>query len=163
MLRDFTGSRGERIVEVRLTKRHDSSDRPLFRPAFLGDKWPAIDFYVELETPLGRRPYFFAQVKSTAGQLSPRATHLAVSGRREDVARLLQIPGPTYLLGVHEPSERVFVRSVHTGVPLRAITRIQGDRMWLTTRSPDEPRTEGTPTPSAALATAADNGAYVTV
>ena len=36
----------------------------------------------------------------------------------------LQIPAPTYILGVHEPSKRVFIRSVHDGVAVKAITRI---------------------------------------
>ena len=39
-----------------------------------------------------------------------------------DVERLLRIPGPTYIFGVHEPSQRVFVRSVHMGI--QAVTRI---------------------------------------
>jgi hypothetical protein len=34
------------------------------------------------------------------------------------------LPGPTYLLGVHEPTRRVFVKSVHTGVAAEAITKI---------------------------------------
>jgi hypothetical protein len=50
--------------------------------------------------------------------------HLPVSVKKHDVDRLLRIPGPTYIFGVHEPSMRVFVRSVHTGVPVQAITRI---------------------------------------
>ena len=41
------------------------------------------------------------------------------------MARLLQIPGPTYILGVHEPSRRVFAKSVHAGIAAKAITRIQ--------------------------------------
>ena len=38
---------------------------------------------------------------------------------------MLRVPGPTYVLAVHEPSERVFIRSVHTGVPARPITRVR--------------------------------------
>jgi len=120
-LEDVTGFRGEKIVELALTD-YESFSEPLFRPGFLGDKWPAIDFYVELEAVLGKRLYFFAQVKATTSQLTRKS--LKISTKKKDVDRLLSIPGPTYILGVHEPSKRVFVRSVHTGVPVKAITRI---------------------------------------
>jgi hypothetical protein len=122
-LRDVIGFRGEKIVELRLTD-YSEFDKPLFRPGFLGDKWPAIDFYVELNSVRGKRLYFFAQVKSTSGALSHESTHLSISARKKDVEHLLRVPGPTYIFGVHEPSSRVFVRSVHTGIPVQAITRI---------------------------------------
>jgi len=123
-LQDVTGFRGEKIVELCLTD-FSAFARPLFRPGFLGDKWPAVDFYVELNGVRGKRPYFLIQSKATASNLIARATSLRISSTRNDVARLLQIPGPTYILGVHEPSRRVFARSVHTGVEVKAITRIQ--------------------------------------
>ena len=68
-LRDVTGFRGERIVELCLTD-YLAFPKPLFRPGFLGDKWPAIDFYVELAEVIGRRLYFFAQVKATTSALA---------------------------------------------------------------------------------------------
>jgi hypothetical protein len=122
-LRDVTGFRGEKIVELCLTDYREFP-RPLFRPGFLGDKWPAVDFLVELTAVPHRRLYFFVQVKATASTIKPSSTHLAISSTRKDVTRLLQIPGPTYIMGAHEPSKRVYVRSVHTGVPEKAITRI---------------------------------------
>lgn len=123
-LQDVTGFRGEKIVELCLTSYSDFA-RPLFRPGFLGDKWPAIDFYVELNGVRGRRPYFLIQIKSTTNALPAQATSIKIWSKRHDVARLLQIPGPTYILGVHEPSERIFIKSVHMGIAVRAITRIQ--------------------------------------
>lgn len=122
-LREVTGYRGEKLVELCLTN-YASFDKPLFRPGFLGDKWPAIDFYVELIAVKGRRPYFFGQVKSTRATLLPTATELPISTKKKDIKRLLQIPGPTYIFGVHEPSSRVFIRSVHNGTPPKAITKI---------------------------------------
>lgn len=123
-LRDVTGFRGEKIVELCLTE-YSAFAKPLFRPGFLGDKWPAVDFYVELNGVRGRRPYFLIQSKATSALLAATATSLNISSTRNDVKRLLQIPGPTYILGVHEPSRRVFAKSVHTGVAMRGITRIQ--------------------------------------
>jgi hypothetical protein len=120
---DVTGFRGERIVELCLTD-YKSFPKPLFRPGFLGDKWPGIDFYVELAAAQGKRFYFFAQAKATTSALTAHSRSLAISTKRQDIEQLLRIPGPTYILGVHEPSSRVFVRSVHQGTPPKAITRI---------------------------------------
>jgi hypothetical protein len=122
-LNDIKGSRGEAIFEVRLTD-YKNFPRPLFRPGFLGDKWPAIDYYVELLNVAGRTPYFFAQAKATGGKLAKKASTIGISAKKKDIQRLLKIPGPTYIFGVHEPSERVFVRSVHQGTPVQAMTRI---------------------------------------
>jgi hypothetical protein len=119
-LKEVTGFRGEKILELCLTDYKDFSG-PLFRPGFLGDKWPAIDFYVELQAVRKRKPYFFAQAKATTAKLS---RNLKISTKKADIERLLQIPGPTYIFGIHEPSGRVFVRSVHRGTPVQAITRI---------------------------------------
>ncbi|MCP4399840.1 MAG: DUF4365 domain-containing protein [bacterium] len=121
--RELTGFRGEKIVELCLTD-YQTFQKPLFRPGFLGDKWPAIDFYVELRDIPGKRLYFFVQTKATALTLTPPSKNLSISTKKQDIELLLQIPGPTYLFGVHEPSKRVFVRSVHTGIPVQAITRI---------------------------------------
>jgi hypothetical protein len=122
-LNDPRGKRGESIFEVRLTD-FSAFPKPLFDPGFLGDKWPTIDFYVELRNVKGSTPHFLAQVKTTAGNLTDTSENLRISTREQDIRRLLRIPGPTYLFGVHEPTERVFVRSVHKGIPVQAITRI---------------------------------------
>lgn len=120
-LKDLTGYRGEKIVELSLTD-YQAFKHPLFRPGFLGDKWPAVDFYVELLGLRDRKLYFFAQAKSTTKALKSKS--ITISTKKSDIIRLLQIPGPTYIFGVHEPSGRVFVRSVHTGTPAKAINSI---------------------------------------
>lgn len=120
-LSDVIGFRGERFVELCLTS---FVPEPLFRPGFLGDKWPAIDLYVELTTIPEKRPYFFGQVKATTSTLTDDAESLTISTKKDDIARLLRIPGPTYIFGVHVPSGRVFIRSVHDGIAVKAITRI---------------------------------------
>lgn len=120
-LQEVTGVRGESITILALTDYSDFEE-PLFTPGFLGDKWPSIDFYVELNCVRGKRPYFFIQSKATKTNLTTK--HIKISMKRKDVERLLRIPGPTYILGIHEPSGRTFIRSVHTGIPRKAITRI---------------------------------------
>ncbi len=123
LLKDVTGSRGEKIVDLCLTD-YSSFAAPLFEAAHLGAKWPALDFYVELRTVAGAGKFFFGQAKSTAAPLSNRARVLRISTDRDDIDRLRRIPAPTYLLGVHEPTKRVFVRAVHSATPSRAITSI---------------------------------------
>jgi hypothetical protein len=120
-LKDVIGKRGENIVELCLTE-YSNFPAPLFDLTHLGDKWPVVDYYVELTTVPGKRPFFFVQAKATAATTPKKS--LAISTSREDIAGLLEIPAPTYILGVHEPSKRVFIRSVHDGVAVKAITRI---------------------------------------
>jgi hypothetical protein len=122
-LSDVTGYRGEKILELRLTD-FAGLKSPLFRPGFLGDKWPSIDFYVELRNVRRTTPYFFAQAKSTARELRATSTTLKISSETRDIERLLRIPGPTYIFGIHEPSARVFVKSVHNGSQMKSVSRI---------------------------------------
>jgi hypothetical protein len=122
-LRDVTGFRGEKIVELRLTD-YSSFSEPLFRPGFLGDKWPAIDFYVELRATPGQRFYFFAQAKSTRRKMSSGDAFVLVNATRDDVQRLKEVVAPTYIFGVHEPSQRVFISAVHAGTPKKAVKKI---------------------------------------
>ena len=125
-LPDVIGSRGELIAQLGLTTYTadgSGSVRPLFRPCFLGDKWPAIDLYVELVGVPGLRPFFFAQCRTTKRHHLPERG-LRIACKKADVAELMQFPAPTYVLGVHEPTKRVFARAVLTGVAARAIGRI---------------------------------------
>jgi hypothetical protein len=120
-LKDVTGYRGEKIADLCLCE-YKQFGRPLFRATSLGEKFPTIDFYVHVDGVPGKSLYFLAQVKATTSALT--ASCLNISTKKRDIDRLLRIPGPTYLLGVHEPTKRTFVRSVHTGIPVKAITRI---------------------------------------
>src|SRR5580704_12932969 len=120
---EVIGFRGEKVVELCLTN-YQSFSSPLFRPGFLGDKWPSIDFYVELLAVRGKKPYFFCQAKATKSRLLTSSRKLRISTKRQDIVRLMRIPGPTYIFGIHEPSRRVFVRAVHGKTKQRAITTI---------------------------------------
>lgn len=122
-LRDVIGSRGEGIVYHALTE-YAAFGAPLFEPAFLGQKWPAVDFYVELTGVADLRPYFLVQAKSTGQKLAVRAKTLAISATADDVARLLRLPGPTYIFAVHEPTRRVFAKAVYAGTPIKGVTHV---------------------------------------
>jgi hypothetical protein len=113
-LYNFVGDRGEIIFELAITD-YSQFARPLFRPAFLGDKWPALDYLVELIGVRGMTPIFFVQVKTTAAAIV--GNHLTVALPPKRKKPLVRIPGPTYLFGVQEPMKRAFIRAVNDGTP----------------------------------------------
>ena len=132
---DVTGGLGEKIAELapcRFDERGDS----FFRVAFLGEKWEATDLLVVPEPAGGLRPYLFAQVKATRGPLPADRGGAAISVRGEAIAKLRAIPGPTYLLVVHVPTERVFARAVLADEPARGI----GGVATANGLTPDRPR-----------------------
>jgi len=68
---------------------------PLFRPGFLGDKWPSIDFDVELRNVRRTTPYFFAQAKSTARELRATSTTFKIAIERRDNVPVTEIDEKT--------------------------------------------------------------------
>lgn len=103
------GGRGEHHVYLRLTSMKNRRE-PLFRPAFLGEKYPTLDYLVILTGRGAVRPFFFVQVKTTrlAGKKSDKFT---VRGR--DIDALLEFPAPTYLALVDERRGSVYFKAVH--------------------------------------------------
>lgn len=92
------GENAESIVSLLMNRK---LPQQLFRVKFLGDKWPTIDFYVELTNKKGC--YFFVQVKSsTRGyiKVGTRKTNLILSVKKKSVIENLNYYGPTYLIGV---------------------------------------------------------------
>jgi hypothetical protein len=90
---DVTGSEGERIVASLLTN-YKAFPEPLFRPAFLGDKWPTVDFYVEFWNLNRKRPYFFVQAKTTLSGLMEKSRILKISTKKQDGGRLSRASMP---------------------------------------------------------------------
>jgi hypothetical protein len=107
--RNALGDRGEAIFYVAATKFH--GDRPLFRPILLGGKWPIADAAVELVDQPGM--FFLVQVKSSARGFSTDGSRLRIAADRTDLQMLADAPLPTYLIGVDEPGENVFLAAVH--------------------------------------------------
>lgn len=108
-LNDVVGSRGEGVFYLATTE-YRAFRHPLFRPYFLGEKCPDVDFLVTL---WGARGIFFVQVRSTSHALT--STSIRVRLSRPERARFANLPGPTYLAGIHEPSKRCFIRSIDRG------------------------------------------------
>ena len=108
---NFVGDRGERMAELALTLIGTESE-PAFSVTFLGGKWETSDLLAVAEPTAGLRPYLFAQVKTTTGPLPAGRRGLGVTVPAEAVASLRRVPGPTFVFGVHEASQRVFARAV---------------------------------------------------
>lgn len=108
------GSRGEAIVTLSLTEQHDRPF-PWFRPNFLGERWPTVDFIVELVGSTGNEaPFFLAQVKSTSLGYTT-SNRLKVQMRRNHMAALIKYPVPTYVIGVDEVNRRSFIMAALAG------------------------------------------------
>ena len=101
---DLVGSRGEAICYVLLTKHH-AGRGAIFRPQFLGDKWPVVDFIVELVSVGSSIPFFFVQVRSTRAGYTPRTKQLRVKASSAQVTALASYPAPTYIVAIDEVTE----------------------------------------------------------
>lgn len=119
-LRDAIGDRGEKIAHLAITDFQTTTE-PIFRAGFLGEKWPTFDFYVESTAAVEFRPYFFVQVRSTEKPIDGR---LPVFASTQSIGRMKELPGPSYLFGVHTPSRRVFVKAIHAFAESEAVNGI---------------------------------------
>jgi hypothetical protein len=111
---DEIGGRGEAIFYVRVTDLCGRK-RPFFRPHFLGEKFAALDYLVELIDAGEGTPFFFVQVKTTRrGQTrgtSAPCLNVRVSAR--DLRRMILYPAPTYVVGIDEREEEGYILAVH--------------------------------------------------
>jgi hypothetical protein len=102
------GQRGEQLFSVIITRFYGRT-QPIFRPQFLGDKWPTSDFLVELiGNMLTTIPYFFVQVKTTRlgydGQNRLRIQVTAI-----EMQKLNVLPAPTYVIGIDDITEQGYI------------------------------------------------------
>jgi hypothetical protein len=98
--RDAIGQRGELIARFALTQFHDGE--PIFKHAFLGDKWEAADLFVQVRTT--------SDLPDANGRVS-------LTIKREELGALAAYPAPRYLLIVTERDGRVYIRPVETEGP----------------------------------------------
>jgi hypothetical protein len=98
---DDVGERGEIIFRALMTPFDDRSE-PRFKPVFLGEKHPGVDFLVRLNgARAGITPFFFAQIKATNQGYRPRDGRLRTRRlTREELRSIAQYPVPTYLFGI---------------------------------------------------------------
>jgi hypothetical protein len=99
-IKDYIGKRGETIFKALITKW--CGGRPWFDDVFLGEKAEARDYLVNLIDPSVIASLFYVQVKSTSKGYSGKGADkkLNVSVSKEDVRKLKQTAGPTYICGI---------------------------------------------------------------
>ena len=103
------GNRGENLVVLAITD-YSQFPKPLFRTAPFTGGWPAVDYVVELTGVRNLTPVLFVQVKSTRNPISNGRIEIVLTPKKKRM--LARIPGPTYIIGVQEPTRRVFIRAV---------------------------------------------------
>lgn len=116
------GQRGEALFFVLLTKSFGRAN-PIFRPQFLGDKWPVVDFIVELVSSEDQTLYFFAQVKTTRERYTRQNHRLKVQVSTDSIQKLASYPAPTYIFGIDEIEEEGFILSAN-GESLKRISSL---------------------------------------
>jgi hypothetical protein len=104
------GDFGETLAQAHFSRPvRGAYRRPLFRASHLGEKYPVVDFIVDIldanEDSLG---FFFVQVKATKSAKS-KAKTLALQIEKTKYNKLAQIPAPTFLVGVDIVAEEVYL------------------------------------------------------
>ncbi len=111
---DDIGTRGESIFVTKITKFRGPNGEPYFRSYPLGPKFPTLDYLLELVGVENGVEYCFIQVKATRLDLTRgRQPRLKVQLSQSDVDRMVGYPVPTFLVGIHEPLEAVYIASVN--------------------------------------------------
>jgi hypothetical protein len=109
---DDIGDRGQWTFCFLFTAPYGRAD-PIFRPRFLGDKYPTFDYIVEVVD----RPeyFFFVQVKSTTkGYTEHPPYRLKVQVSQTDVERMVACPAPAYVVGIDTTADDLgFLLSVN--------------------------------------------------
>ncbi|WP_044634126.1 DUF4365 domain-containing protein [Neotamlana sedimentorum] len=100
------GELGEGIFNVAISRDYK------FRPRHLGEKWPASDFYVELIGPT-EIFFFIVQVKATESGINNKG-NLRVKVPKKKLHDLNSYYCPTYVAGVDNDTEEVYLVSVNT-------------------------------------------------
>ena len=112
-MRDVVGQRGEALFYTMITRLY-GRNKPLFRPQFLGDKWPTVDFIVELINYSGEvTPFFFVQVRTTNLGYTKKKNRLKIQATANDMKKLAKIPAPTYICGIDEVNELGYIVSAN--------------------------------------------------
>lgn len=104
------------ICQALLTQTCPGRLLPFFQVKFLGDKFPTLDFFVELVDAGTITAFFFVQVKTTR-QGYTKNNRLKVQVSREDMQRLASYPAPTYIMGIDYDQEVGYVVAVNANNP----------------------------------------------
>ena len=106
------GKIGERIFMV-LIGRYFDPNGYLFDPIFLGDKYPTVDFYVDLLNNQEEKGFFFVSVKTTTQGYSADKMKLKIHVSKEELKALAKYPVPVYLFGIDAVEEKGYFTCVN--------------------------------------------------
>jgi hypothetical protein len=101
---DKIGKRGENIFSA-IISRYVSSRGFLFAPSFMGDKFPAVDFYVGLLNYESKSCFFLALIKCTGSGYNADGSKLKINVGIKEIEQLKKFGVPVYLFGINERDE----------------------------------------------------------
>jgi hypothetical protein len=105
------GKRGENIFAT-IISRNVASRGFLFDPTFLGDKFPTVDFHVDLlQYPY--KAFFYASVKTTTLGYYPGDEKIKITIGKDEVAELNKFLIPVYIIGIDETQEKGYLISAN--------------------------------------------------
>ncbi|MHA4810772.1 hypothetical protein ACX0G9_21880 [Flavitalea flava] len=97
-MNNLIGKRGEGLFEAIIT-RFFPEKGILFYPTFLGDKYPTVDFIVDLQLcPF--KAYFFASIKTTMLGYYTGGDRIKVNISNKEVTELCTYSVPVYIFGI---------------------------------------------------------------
>lgn len=106
------GKRGENIFSTIISRNVDTKGF-LLDPTFLGEKFPTVDFHVDLLKYKKKRAFFFASVKTTTQGYKSNDTKLNISIPKKELSRLKKLCVPVYIFGIDEVKEVGYVVSAN--------------------------------------------------
>lgn len=111
MSQNQIGNFGELLTETEFCRPVGKKyNRPLFRANNLGQKYPVVDFVVDLldsrEKSIG---FFYVQVKSTDDPSAGKKKRLPIECPYHKYNAMVNLPVPTYLVGVDVWRETIYV------------------------------------------------------
>ena len=107
------GKRGESIFST-IISRYVNSKGFLLNPIFLGEKFPVVDFYIDLLEYPTKRGFFFASVKATKQGLNPNKSKIKITISKTEIELLNKFTVPVYLFGINEQTEEGYFISANT-------------------------------------------------
>ncbi len=111
-MKDRLGEKCEEIFVALMTESH-SDKGAIFKPRYLDDKLPYVDYIVELVGAGQSAPYFFVQVKSTTQGCTKKQNRLKVKFSQESVRGIASYPAPTYIIGIDEKEKTGYLISAN--------------------------------------------------
>lgn len=106
------GKRGERIFTV-LIGRYFDPNGYLFDPIFLGDKYPTVDFYLDLLSYTDKKGFFFVSVKTTTQGYTSDKSKLKIQVSKDELKELIKYPILVYLFGIDAVEEKAYFTCVN--------------------------------------------------